>query len=122
MKIFRAVMLMMTVGLVAACDDNPVADDRETTFRLYLSPTHVNLTTSGAEKQVAGYALNRYGEATYANVTATACDARITIRPDSTLLSIEPPTRVRAKGVTVGTSCIVFAVGGFSDTVTVVVQ
>ena len=120
MKIIRAVALLSVLGLgvVAACDDNPVAEDRENVFRLFLNPTVVNLTVGGT-KAVTGQALNRYGEATFTPVTATACDARITIAPDTTLLPIEPPTRVIATGRTVGTSCIVFTGGGFTDSVTV---
>lgn len=124
MKIIRTFTMLLAVGLgVMACDENPVSDDRDTVFRLFLSPTVVNLQRGAAnEKKITGYAVNRYGEATYDNVTATACNGNLTIRPDTTLLVIEPPTRVIATGVTAGTSCIVFATGSFSDTVRVTVQ
>jgi hypothetical protein len=123
-KNIRTFALLLAVGLtIVACDDNPVADDRDTVFRLFLNPTFVTLPIGAAnEKKVTGYAVNRYGEATYDNVTATPCNGNVAIAEDTTLLRIEPPTRVVARGVTAGNSCIVFATGSFSDTVRVVVQ
>jgi hypothetical protein len=123
-KNIRTFALLLVVGLtIVACDDNPVADDRDTVFRFYLTPTVVNLTVGAAgEKKVTGYTLNRYGEPTFDNVTTSTCNGNVVTRPDTTLLFIEPPTRVIARGVTAGSSCIIFAAGGFSDTVVVVVQ
>lgn len=124
MKIIRTFALLLTVGTaVVACDENPVSDDRDTVFRLFLSPTVVNLPIGAAnEKKITGYALNRYGEATYDAINTATCNGNLTIRPDTSLLPIEPPTRVIATGVTAGTSCIVFSTGSFSDTVRVTVQ
>lgn len=122
MKILRLLMLLglVTAG-ITACDENPIAEDGETSTRLAKSASFLNLTVN-AEKKVGAYTVNKYGQATFENVTATACDAKVAIREDTTRLPIEPPAKMIARGVTAGTSCIVFSGGRFTDTVTVRVQ
>ena len=122
MKIVRAISASCLLAIsFLACDENPVSDDREVVWRVVTNPTVMSLTVA-TEKTVTGYGVNRYGEATFDRVDAQACDAKIAVRPDSTLLPFEPPTRVVARGVTLGTTCITFRVRGLVDTVAVTVR
>ena len=122
MKAVRAISASFLIAIAfVACDENPVSDDRDVAARIVLNPSVVNLTVS-TEKPVTGYIVNKYGEATFDRIEAQACDAKVTIRPDSTLLPFEPPTRVVARAVTIGTSCITFSARGLTDTVSVVVR
>src|SRR5262245_1640401 len=121
-KGIQALIAASLVGIaLAACDGNPVSDERGSVFRLFLSPSVLNLTVNG-EKKVTGYTVNRYGEATFDRVTASACDAKVTVTEDTDLLPFEPPTRVVAHGSAAGTTCITFTGGGMTDSVRVVVQ
>jgi hypothetical protein len=121
-KPVKALVLLSLVGAaLLACDSNPVSDDRDTVDRLYVNPAFITLTVN-AEKKVTGYPVNKYGEATFDNVTVTACDTKVSVRQDSTRLPVEPPTRVIARGVTAGSTCITFSSSGLVDTVKVVVN
>lgn len=122
MKMIRAVTLLLAIGLgFVACDENPVDEGAGEVYRMELSASFLSLTVAG-EKSVAGYTVDRYGAPTFDNVTATSCNASVAIRPDTTMLPIEPPTRIVARGASAGSGCIIFTGGGFTDTVTVRVQ
>ena len=104
-----------------ACDGNPVADDRSSVDRLYVNPQFITLTVN-TEKKITGYPVNKYGEATFDNITVAACDAKVAVREDSTRLPVEPPTRIIARGAAVGSSCVTFSASGLVDTVRIVVN
>ena len=122
MKKIHALVAASLVGAaLLACDSNPVSDDRESVDRLYVNPQFITLTVN-TEKKITGYPVNRYGEATFDNITVAACDAKVAVREDSTRLPVEPPTRVIARGVAAGASCVTFSASGLVDTVRVVVN
>ena len=99
MKTAEALALLTVIGsALLACDKNPVGADRDKVDRLFVNPAFITLTVN-TEKKVTGYPVNKYGEATFDNVTVAACDAKISVRQDSTRLPVEPPTRVIARGV-----------------------
>ena len=123
MRKLRAASIVCAAVLgLWACDDNPVSDDRENAFMFFLNPSFVTLARDNNEKIITGYTVNRYGEPTYDDVTATACNNNIAMRTDSLLLPVQPKTRVRVRGVAAGASCIVFNGAGLSDTVRITVQ
>ena len=93
MKTAKALALIPVVAavLIASCDSSPVSSDRETIDRLFVNPAFITLTVN-TEKKVTGYPVNKYGEATFDNVNVAACDAKVSVRQDSTRLPVEPPT------------------------------
>ena len=121
MKTAKALALLSVVVVLLSCDSNPVSSDREKIDRLFVNPAFITLTVN-TEKKVTGYPVNKYGEATFDNVNVAACDAKISVRPDSTRLPVEPPTRVIARGAATGSTCLTFSAGGLVDTVKVVVN
>jgi len=121
-KTAKALALLTVIGsALLACDKNPVGSDREKVDRLFVNPAFITLTVN-TEKKVTGYPVNKYGEATFDNVNVAACDAKISVRQDSTRLPVEPPTRVIARGVSTGSTCLTFSVSNLVDTVKIVVN
>jgi hypothetical protein len=112
----RAIAGLALVLAVSACDDNPLAENREEAayFRLNPSSAAVN---AGGEVDVTATVLNRYGAATNAPVTGTPCDSRITAEPDSTRSEFEFPERFTVTGGELGLSCLVVSGGGLTDTI-----
>jgi hypothetical protein len=106
------------VLVVSACDDNPLAEDRDQASHFRLNPSNVVVNTGGIVK-VDANVLNRYGAATNAAVTATACDANITAAADTGRSDFEFPERFTITGVTFGNSCLVVNGGGLTDTIDV---
>ena len=122
MRKIHAFLVACAAGAaLLACDSNPVSDDRASVDRLYVNPQFITLTVN-TEKKITGYPVNKYGEATFDKITVAACDAKIAVREDSTRLPVEPPTRVIARGVAAGASCVTFTASGLVDTVKVVVN
>lgn len=110
-------VLMGAVGVVA-CDDNPLAEGRDEVDRIDLNPSFANVKVADSTR-VYGIAVNRHGEPLGVPVSATACDNKITIAPDPTRTSFEPPERYIVRGVTAGTSCITFTASGKEATATI---
>jgi hypothetical protein len=106
------------VLVVSACDDNPLAEDRDQASYFRLNPSNVVVNTGGIVK-VDANVLNKYGAATNAAVTATACNANITAVADTGRSDFEFPERFTITGVTFGNSCLVVNGGGLTDTIDV---
>lgn len=102
----------------AACDDNPLSENRDSVERFSLNPSFANVKVSDSTK-VTAIALNVHGEATGAAVTGTACDSKITVAKDPTRVEYEPPERFTIRGVSVGESCLTVSAGGKQATVTI---
>src|SRR5687768_9943294 len=81
-KVGRGLAALALALFVGACDDNPLAEDRDEAayFRLTASNIAVN---AGDEVMVHAVIVNRFGAATHAPVTGTPCDSKITAEPDS---------------------------------------
>ncbi len=101
---------LLAVFAFAACDDNPLSEGRDSTDRFRLNPSVANVRV-GSTTKVTAIAVNRNGEPTNEVVTATACDARVTVAPDPTRLEYEPRDRFVVTGVSVGSSCIRLSAG-----------
>jgi hypothetical protein len=112
-----ALLAVIAVG-VAACDDNPLSEDRNKVDRFQLNPSFANVLVGGTT-QVTAIPVNRHGEPTGDAVTGTACDAKISIDSDSTRTAFEPPERWIVTGVSAGESCVNVSSGGVSATITV---
>lgn len=117
---------VLTAGLLAAiasigCDDNPLAENRDETTGFRLNPAVANVRVNDSTF-VTAIPLNNYGEPTGAAVTASACDAKITIAPDPRRLAYEVPERYVVKGVATGETCINVSAGGSEATVSVRVR
>jgi hypothetical protein len=114
----RAVVGLALVAAVSACDDNPLAENREDASYFRLNPSNAAVNVGG-EIRVNANVMNRYGAALATSVTATECNSNITVAPHPDRSDYEYPETFLVTGVTVGTSCIVVRGGGVTDTVTI---
>lgn len=114
----RAIAGLALVAAVSACDDNPLAEDRESGeyFRLSSSNAVVNV---GDTITVVANVLNKFGAALIVNVTAAECDASVSVQPDTARSEFEAPEQFRIAGNSVGESCVVVNGGGVTDTIDV---
>jgi hypothetical protein len=108
--------LMVVAATVAACDDNPLSEGRDEVSRFRLNPAFANVQV-GASVQVTAIPVNSYGEPTGASVTASACDAKVTVAPDTSRTVYEPAERYLVTGVATGDSCLNLSAGGRQATV-----
>lgn len=116
------------VGLVAflavgACDDNPVDEGRGDARGLSVNPDFAVVNAADSTR-IEAVARDRYRELTYGEVSFTACDAKITLVPDTVhptgRVDIEAPERTIVFGESLGASCVIASgPGGVSDTATV---
>ena len=109
---------LLGVLAVAACDDNPLSENREDVDRFRINPSFAFVKVNDSTK-VTAIAVNRHGEPTGDAVTATACDGKINVAPDATRVEYEPPERFVVKGVTQGETCVNVAAGGQQATITI---
>jgi len=107
--------LIGALGLVvvafAACDDNPLAENRDEIDRFELNPSFAYVKVGDSTK-VNAIPVNVHGERPGVAVTGTACDSKITIKKDPTRVEYEPPERFVIFGVTAGTTCLNVSAGG----------
>ena len=112
----RAIAGLALVLAVSACDDNPLAENREDASYFRLNPSSAAVNAGGTVK-VDATVLNRYGAATNAAVTGTPCDSRISAVADTLRSEYEFPERFTVTGLTLGLSCLVVTGGGITDTI-----
>ena len=112
--------LGMVAVLAAACDDNPLAEDRDSVDRFRINPSFAFVKVSDSTK-VSAIAVNVHGEPTGDAVTATACDAKINVARDETRVEYEPPERFVVRGIAEGESCVNVTAGGRNATITITV-
>ena len=111
--------LALVLGTVTACDDNPLAEDREEAAYFRLNPSSVAVN-AGGEVLVDAVLVNKFGGGLNQTVTGTPCDNKITAVPDSARSVFEFPERFRIRGGnTLGLSCLIVSGGGITDTVSV---
>jgi hypothetical protein len=113
-----AVLGALAIVAIAACDDNPLEEGRDTTARFRLNPS-VATVAVGDSTQVTAIAVNDYDEPTGQAVTATACDGKVSVAPHPGRSGYEPPERFVVRGVTAGESCVNVSGGGQTATVTI---
>jgi hypothetical protein len=115
----RAGVGLAAVALLAACDDNPLAENRDQGAWFELNPSNVAVNAGGTVTASA-VVRNQYGAATNAAVTATPCDGKITAAADTLRSAFEFPERFVITGSSsLGTSCLVVTGGGLTDTIRV---
>ena len=106
----------MVLGALAACDDNPMSDGRDEGEYFFTNPSFSTLV-AGDSVQVVAQVRNRYLAPTGDAVTATPCDANITVTADTTRTEFEAPERFWVYAHNLGPSCLVVSGGGVTDTV-----
>jgi hypothetical protein len=115
----RASAGLAVVALVTACDNNPLADNRDRGEWFDLNPSNVAVNAGGTVL-VTAIVRNQFGAATNAPVTATPCDAKVSAVRDTTRSAFEFPERFVVTGASsLGTSCLVVSGGGLTDTIRV---
>ena len=112
-----AILGLMLV-LMASCDDNPLAEDRDQAAYFRLNPVDVAVNAGGTVF-VDAVVVNQFGAGTNEAVTGTPCDNKITAEADTARTAYELPERFRVVGVTLGLSCLIVRGGGLTDTVNV---
>jgi hypothetical protein len=112
----RAIAGLALVAAVTACDDNPVAENREDAAYFRLNPSNAAVNVGGTTRVVANV-LNQYGAALVVNVTATECNSNVSVAVDTVRSDYEYPERFVITGVSHGESCIVVSGGGVTDTI-----
>lgn len=112
----RTIAGLALVLAATACDDNPLAEDRERGEYFRLNPSSVAVNAGGTVT-VDANVLNRYGAGTNAAVTAEPCDDRISATVDTARSAYEFPERFIITGHTLGLSCLIVRGGGIEDTV-----
>jgi hypothetical protein len=117
-KVGRTLLGLALVFAATACDDNPLAEDRDEAAYFRLNPSNVAVNAGGTVK-VDAVVVNKYGSATNEAVTATACDAKVSAVADTGRTIYEFPERFVVTGVALGSSCIVVRGGGITDTVAI---
>ena len=118
-KAARSVLsVAVVIAAVSACTDDPLSEGRGEAAYFFTNPSFATVNVNGTTK-VTAIVRNRHNAPIGAAVTGTACNDRITVRPDSTRTAFEEPERFVLRGVSVGSSCLIVSGGGIKDTVEV---
>ena len=119
-KAVRAIFgTTLVVMAVAACNDDPLSEDRDKASFFQLDPSVVAVNAGGTAN-VAAVIVNKYGASTNAAVAAEPCDSKITAAKDPTRSVYQPPERfVVTAGSALGSSCLIVKSESVTDTVTV---
>ena len=109
--------LGLAVAVTAACNDDPLSFDNDTTFDIVTNPSEMTVS-AGVDVQLATHAINQGGEATWAEVTHVVAPACVTVEDDTTRTVIQPPGLfVVNGGTTVGFCTITLASGAITKDV-----
>jgi len=117
-RVPTVVVLAMACFAFAACDDNPVSENRDTTVGLSVNPSFAVVDAADSTR-VEATARNQYRDPTYADVNFTACDSKVTVADDPESVPLEPPKRVLVIGNTLGESCVEASVGSITEEIVV---
>lgn len=109
---------LATVLVSAGCDDNPLSEGRSDTVRFRTSHSFV-VVDAADTVGVEALAVNNFAEPTGVTPTATACDAGITVVPDTARTQFEAPGGFLVIGEQLGPSCLEVSAGGVVDTIDV---
>ena len=111
--------LGLAVAVTAACNDDPLSFDKDSTFDIQVNPSSMTVP-AGVSVLLESRAVNQGGEPTWAEVTPTVAPACVTLEPDPEALEIHPPGRFLVSGgTTVGGCVITLSAGGVEKTVEV---
>ncbi len=111
------VALGLAVAVTAACNDDPLSFDNDTTFDIVTNPSSMTVP-AGLDVKLATHAVNQGGEPTWAEVTHVVAPACVTVEDDPAALEINPPGLFIVRGGTVvGTCTITLTSGGITKEV-----
>jgi uncharacterized protein YjdB len=110
-----AAVALLSVAAVA-CDNNPLAEDRDKASYFRINPTSVAVN-AGATVKVDAIVVNQFGGATNHAVTATPCDNKITAVADTGRSVFEYPERFVITGVSGGITCLRVSAAGIQDSI-----
>jgi hypothetical protein len=82
--------LGLAVAVTAACNDDPLSFDNDTTFDIVTNPSSMTVPAGGTSK-LTSYAVNQGGEPTWADVVPTLSNSCVGIEEDPDRLEIQPP-------------------------------
>ena len=109
--------LGLAVAVTAACNDDPLSFDNDTTFDIVTNPSSMTVP-AGLDVKLATRAVNQGGEPTWAEVTHVVAPACVTVEDDPDALEINPPGLFIVRGGTVvGTCTITLTSGGITKEV-----
>jgi hypothetical protein len=103
--------LGLAVAVTAACNDDPLSFDKDTTFDIQANPSRMTVP-AGVGVLLESRAVNQGGEPTWAEVTPTVAPACVTLEPDPEALEIHPPGRFLVTGGTTVGGCIITLTAG----------
>jgi len=111
--------LGLAVAVTAACNDDPLSFDNDTTVDIYANPSSMTVP-AGMDVKLATRAINQGGEATWAEVVPVVVPACVTLVPDPERTEIQPPGLFLVTGgAVVGDCTITLTAGGVSKEVDV---
>ncbi len=113
-------VLGLAVAVTAACNDDPLSFDKDTTFDIQTNPSSMTVP-AGVDVKLATRAVNQSGEPTWAEVTHVVTPACVTVEDDPEALEINPPGLFVVRGTGTWGACeITLSAGGVDKTVDVV--
>lgn len=115
-RLRNALVALLAVAAVGACDDPPIEPGNSDAARLSTNPSFV-VVEAGASRTISASLQNDLGNPVSGDVTFSACNALISVAADPNQTPLEPGTNIVVTGVTLGESCVVVSGAGFSDTV-----
>lgn len=111
--------LGLAVAVTAACNDDPLSFDNDTTFDIFSNPSEMTVP-AGVDVKLATKAINQGGEPTWAEVTHVVAPACVTVEDDPERTEIQPPGLFIVNGGAVIGSCtITLSAGGVNKDVEV---
>lgn len=118
-RLRKALVALMAVAAVGACDDPPVDPAQEDAERLQTNPSSVAVN-AGDTTFVDAFLVTALGQPLLGEATFETCNATIaTVIADESQTDLEPGTRFGIIGQTVGTTCVLVRAGEFEDSVLV---
>lgn len=115
----NALVALLTVAAVGACDDPPIDPGDTEAARLQTNPSSVAVN-AGDTTSFDAYLLNSVAQSVPGAVEAVTCDASIaTVVVDTSKTELEPGERFSVAGISIGETCIVVSAGGFEDSIPV---
>ncbi|MFO7588507.1 MAG: Ig-like domain-containing protein [Gemmatimonadota bacterium] len=113
--------LGLAVVALAACNDDPLGFDKDTTTDMFVNPS-VMVVPAGRVSKLQSRALNEGGEPTFAAVEATVSPACVTVVPDPEATNLNPPGLFVVTGLNaLGQCTITLTSGGVTKEVAVTV-
>ncbi len=113
-------VLGLAVAVTAACNDDPLSFDKDTTFDIQTNPSFMTVP-AGLDAKLETRAVNQSGEPTWAEVTHVVAPACVTVEDDPDALEINPPGLFVVRGTGTWGACeITLSAGGVDKTVEVV--